>query len=110
MDQDSQAGRDFYQQVLAYSEAAQPWLSDVIYYETTPDEEFDLSLISYRVYGRREEYLTVMAVAGISSIDQPVKQQRYAFPSEERLLSIKRQAGFESIAEMRDNGAPVWGR
>jgi hypothetical protein len=60
------------------------------------------------VYGRRDEYLAVMAAAGIDNVDQPLKQKRLVLPTESQLYAIKRQTGFESIADLREGFGPVW--
>jgi hypothetical protein len=109
IDQDTRAAKSFYRAVRKFSVSAKPWETDAIFYETKPDEEYDPTLISKRAYGRRDEFLAVMAAAGIDQVDQPIRQKRIALPSEGRLYRMKRQTGFESIADYRENGAPVWG-
>ena len=108
LDQDTRAAKSFYREVRKFSESVKPWDTTAIYYETKPDEAFDLTLVSQRVYGRRDEYLTVMAAAGLDSIDQPLSQKRIVLPNEGQLIAIKRRVGFESIADLREAGAPIW--
>ncbi|VVE27089.1 hypothetical protein PCO31111_03458 [Pandoraea communis] len=109
LDQDTRAAKSFYREVRKYAESIKPWDTTAIFYETKPDEAFDLTLVSQRVYGRRDEYLTVMAAAGLDSIDQPLPQKRIVLPNEGQLIAIKRRTGFESIADLREAGAPTWG-
>jgi len=108
LDQDTRAAKDFYREVRKFAESVQPWDTAVIFYETKPDERHDLTLVSKRVYGRRDEFLAVMAAAGIDTIDQPLPQKRIALPNEGQLLAIKRRTGFESVADLREDGAPMW--
>ncbi|WP_238512730.1 hypothetical protein [Pandoraea apista] len=108
LDQDTRAAKSFYREVRKFAESVKPWDTTAIYYETKPDEAFDLTLVSQRVYGRRDEYLTVMAAAGLDSIDQPLSQKRIVLPNEGQLIAIKRRVGFESIADLREAGAPSW--
>lgn len=108
LDQDTRAAKSFYREVRKFAESVKPWDATAIYYETKPDEALDLTLVSQRVYGRRDEYLTVMAAAGLDSIDQPLPQKRIVLPNEGQLIAIKRRVGFESIADLRENGTPVW--
>ena len=108
LDQDTRAAKSFYREVRKFAESVKPWDTTAIYYETKPDEAFDLTLVSQRVYGRRDEYLTVMAAAGLDSIDQPLSQKRIVLPNEGQLIAIKRRVGFESIADLREAGAPIW--
>lgn len=108
MDNDPQAAARFYSAVRSWSESASVITTGVIRYETKPDEQYDLSKVSNRVYGRRCEILTIMAAAGINSIDQKLRQQTLILPSEGRLMQIKRNTGFESNPDYRSNGAPTW--
>lgn len=108
MDVDPRAAAAFYREVKKFAERAREWDTNAVFYFTKPDECFDLSLVSRRVYGRRDEYLAVMAAAGIDSFDQELKQKRIALPNENELLRIKRMTGFESIAALRENGKPLW--
>lgn len=107
-DQDTRAAKSFYREVRTFAEQAKAWDSNVIFYETLPDEALDLSLVSSRVYGRRDEYLAVMAAAGLDTFDQPLPQRRICLPNEGALIAIKRRTGFESVDEYRQNGAPTW--
>jgi hypothetical protein len=108
LDQDTRAAKSLYREVRKFAERVNPWDATAIFYETKPDETFDLTLVSERVYGRRDEYLVVMAAAGLDSFDQPLTQKRIVLPNEGQLITIKRRAGFESIDEYRENGAPIW--
>lgn len=107
MDKDPRAAKSFYRDVRKFAQATKPW-QDQITYETKPDEVRDLTLVSQRVYGRRDEVLVVMAAAGLDTADQPLTQRRLVLPTEGQLYAMKRRAGFESIGSYREDGAPVW--
>jgi len=109
-DPDPQAARAFYREVRCLAETAPPWATDVIFYQTRPDETFDLTLVSRRVYGRTDEVLAVMAAAGLDTLDQALPQKRIVLPDERQLLRIKRRCGFESQSVHRRHGQPVWRR
>jgi hypothetical protein len=108
MDQRTHAARDFYKLVLDHAEQARPWDTTATYHDVTPDEQWDPTLVSERVYGRREEFLAVMAAAGMNTFDEPVPMRRLVLPTAETLRAFKRRAGFESIADYREDGKPVW--
>jgi hypothetical protein len=108
IDTNSQAARDFYQRVRTFSQNAKAWDANVIWYESSPDERFDLSRVSFRVYGRWSEFLTVMAAAGLDTFDQSLDQTTLALPTESVLYQLKRAAGFESMHEYRDGLGPSW--
>lgn len=107
IDKNSTAAKSFYKDVRKFAERTKSWQPHVSY-ETTPDEEFDLSLVSLRVYGRRDEFLAIMAAAGLDMVDQPLTPRRLTLPNEGQLYEMKRRAGFESIADYRFNQAPTW--
>lgn len=106
-DKNTTAAKDFYKEVRTFAERTKTWQT-AIFYQIKPDEKHDVTLISARVYGRRDEYLAVMAAAGIDTIDQPIPQKMIVLPTEGQLYAIKRRTGFESIASLRENFAPTW--
>lgn len=107
IDKNSVAAKDFYKEIRRFSERTKPW-QVAIFYEIKPDEVFDLTLVSQRVYGRRDEYLAVMAAAGLDMVDQPIPQKRIVLPTEGQLYAIKRSTGFESISANRKDFTPIW--
>jgi hypothetical protein len=108
MDLDPNAARRFYGEVRKFAEAVKPW-QVALWHEIAPDEVWDATLVSERVYGRRDEFLAVLAACGLDMFDQPLPLgRRIAFPTEITLLNIKRQTGFESIAQYRESGKPTW--
>ena len=107
IDRNSTAAKNFFKEIRTFSERTKPWQTAIIY-ETKPDDIYDLTLVSQRVYGRRDEYLAVMAAAGLDMVDQPLPQKRLVLPTESQLYAIKRRAGFESISSNRKEYSPVW--
>lgn len=99
IDQNTAAAKSFYREVRKFAENAKPWDANAIFYETKPDEALDLSLVLRRVYGRRDEFLAVMAAAGLDSIDQHLPQKRIVLPNAGALIAIKRRCSFESVAD-----------
>jgi hypothetical protein len=78
--------RDFAVQTLAYGEAVR--------YQTMPDERFDLTLVSQRVYGRRTESLVIQAAAGLDSPELELSERLLVLPTEAQLRAMKLQAGY----------------
>lgn len=107
IDANSQAARTFYRLVRDFAQGVKPW-DEAIYHDVAPDERWDVTLVSRRAYGRRDEYLAVMAAAGLDTIDQPLEQRRLVMPTEARLRQLKIAAGFESRARYREDGRPTW--
>ncbi len=107
MDTNSQAARVFYRLVRDFALGVKPW-DEAIYHDVKPDERWDATLVSSRIYGRRDEYLAVMAAAGLDGPDQPLEQRRLVLPTESRLRQLKIAAGFESRARYREDGKPTW--
>lgn len=108
IDADPRAAAAFYREVRRFAERAKPWSTNVVFYVTKPDEVYDLSLVSRRVYGRRDEFLAVQAAAGLDSFDQPLPQKQIRLPNENELANIKRKTRFESRASLRRDFAPSW--
>jgi hypothetical protein len=106
-DIDSQAAKNLYREVRSFSERTKGW-ETAIFHDVLPDELWDATLVSQRVYGRRDEFLVVMAAAGVDSVDQPLPQRQIVLPTEGQLYAIKRRAGFESLDDYREDGKPTW--
>lgn len=83
----------FYRAVRQFSLTAPSWEAAIRYF-TKPDERWDLTLVAERVYGDREEYLAVMAAAGLDRLDQELTERELVLPMPDRLALIKSQTGF----------------
>jgi hypothetical protein len=106
---DVRVARAFFDAVAEFSRSVKPWSGGVVYYETKPDEVYDLTLVSRRVYGNSYEYLAVMACAGLSHVDDALPVGiRLAMPNEMMIMRLKRDTGFESNPEMIESGRPMW--
>jgi len=106
IDVNSNAAKDFYNAVRLFSETASNW-NEIVSYETKPDEELDVSLVSLRVYGNREEILCVYACANID-VTERLTPRTLIMPDRIKLAAIKQSTGFESNASFRKNGSPLW--
>ena len=107
IDADTCAAGAFVREIRSFADRIRPW--DVaIRHHVLPDEVRDPTLVSQRVYGRRDEFLAVMAAAGVDVADQPLPTRTIVLPTEGQLAQIKRRAGFESRAELRESGTPAW--
>lgn len=85
----------FYREVRQFALTAPVW-EDAIRYFTKPDERWDATLISQRVYGNRDEYLAVMAAAGLDRWDQELTERELVLPTPDRLALIKSKTGYQS--------------
>jgi len=85
----------FYRAVRQFALTAPSW-EPAIRYFTKPDERWDLTLVAERVYGDREEYLAIMAAAGLDRLDQELTERPLVLPRPERLALIKAQTGFST--------------
>ena len=83
----------FYREVRAFAVKTKVF-ETAIRYSTKPDEAWDLTLVSQRVYGNRYEALTIMAAAGLDRVDQELKQQSLVLPTPSQLISIKKKCGY----------------
>lgn len=87
----------FYREVRRFSLTVPSW-EDAIRYFTKPDERWDVTLVSQRVYGNRDDYLAVMAAAGLDRLDEELTERLLVLPTPERLALIKQQTGYSSTA------------
>jgi hypothetical protein len=77
------------------------WSPDRINHFVGEDEINDMTLVALRVYGRREEFLAVMAAAGLDSPTEPLPQRRLVLPSSDRLSAMKKLTGYVSRNDER---------
>jgi hypothetical protein len=90
----------FYQLVRQYALTTPAWAVTQSY-QTKPDERWDLTLASRRVYGIPDEFLTIMAAAGLDSVEQEMPEQLLILPDAATLKSFKTQAKFVNLADDR---------
>lgn len=79
--------------VLDFAQRQPDWGACIVY-ETLPDERWDLTLVSQRVYGNRDEFLTIMAAAGLDGVEQQLTERRLVLPTASQLVDLKARAGF----------------
>lgn len=104
MDKDPTAAARFFRAIQKHNATG----NGVLTHDVKPDEIHDITLISERVYGHREEYLAVLASYGASFVVLPIEQKTITLPTPEALIRIKRETGFESMNQLRQDGEPVW--
>lgn len=71
----------------------------MITYFTLPDERWDVTLAAQRIYGSRDEWLAVMAAAGLDRLDQEMTERELRLPTKERLEAIKQFTGYRSAPQ-----------
>lgn len=90
----------FARDVRNFALRTKPWQT-AIRYQTKPDERRDLTLVSMRCYGRRDEFMAVRAAAGLESIEDELTEQLLVLPTEAQLTEIKARSGFVNRAGQR---------
>lgn len=71
-----------------------PFWGTALRYEVKPDEINDLTLISRRVYGNSDEYMAIMASAGLDRADQSlVSGTTLVLPTPSQLSQFKASNG-----------------
>lgn len=88
-----QSRNRLYRLVRDFSVQTPGWGS-AIRYQTMPDERYDLTLASQRVYGRRGESLVVQAAAGLDSPEHELSERLLVLPNDAQLRAMKIQAGY----------------
>lgn len=79
--------------VRDFAQTTQEWETATRYF-TKPDEEYDLTLVSYRVYGTRGYTLVIQAAAGLDSPEYRLKAMRLVLPTLEQLRKMRVKAGY----------------
>lgn len=80
--------RQFAQQTPAWGAALR--------YDTLPDERYDLTLVSKRVYGVRSESLVIQAAAGLDTPESPLMERTLVLPTPDQLRAMKLRAGYDA--------------
>ena len=88
-----QSRNRLYQLVRDFAVQTPEWGAAVRYF-TLPDERFDLTLVSQRVYGSRDEALVIQAAAGLDSPELELTERALVLPTASRLKAMKLQAGY----------------
>lgn len=83
----------FYREIRRFAVQTKVYETAIRYW-VLPDEAYDLTLVSQRVYGNRNEYLTIMAAAGLDRVDQELTQRMLVLPTPSKLLQIKKKCGY----------------
>lgn len=100
IDVQSTSAARFYREVRDFAVTTPVW-GEAIRYFTKPDERCDITLAASRVYGRREEFMAIMAAAGLDSVEQPMPEQMLVLPTEQQLRALKNRAGFRNLDSQR---------
>ncbi len=87
------ASMRLFQAVRRFSQVTRDW-EQAVRYMTLPDERFDLTKVSARVYGTRDEALVIQAAAGLDSPELELTERRLVLPTSEQLAAMKRDAGY----------------
>lgn len=70
-----------------------PDWATAIRYHSKPDERYELTLVSRRVYSTPNEWYIIMAAAGLQSVDEPLNEQLLVLPTLSQLQTLKRELG-----------------
>jgi len=83
---------NLYHLIRKLSQTTPAWAT-AIRYHSKPDERYDLTLVSRRVYGTPNEWPIIMAAAGLQGVDEPLNEQLLVLPTLEQLQRLKRNVG-----------------
>lgn len=89
-----QSRNRLYQLVRDFAVQTPAWGSAIRYF-TKPDERFDLTRVSVRVYGNASESLVVQAAAGLDSPELELSERALVLPTAAQLRAMKIRAGYD---------------
>lgn len=87
--------------VREFAQVTPDWAERIVY-DTLPDERWDKTLTSRRVYGTPNEFLAIMAAAGLDGMEQELTERRLVLPTARQLIILKDRAGFDNNPFNRD--------
>jgi hypothetical protein len=90
-----QALNTLFRMVRDFADQAQPWQT-AVRYQTLPDERYDITKVSARVYGTLSNTLVIQAAAGLDSPEQPLTERLLVLPTAAQLRTMKLKAGFDA--------------
>ncbi len=86
----------FYREVRKFAVTVKIWQT-AIRYTVKQDEMRDITLIARRVYGTSDEYMTVMAAAGLDRLNSVLTEgMSIILPTKEQLQAFKNACGIQS--------------
>lgn len=84
----------FYKAVRQFALTAQVWSTEAVREQTTPADRWDVTKVSQRVYGNPDEFVAVMAAAGLNRFDDELTEQVLVLPNVTALERIKAATGY----------------
>lgn len=87
------AAHGLFKEIRSFALRTPAYVSSLSYF-TKPDERFDLTLVSKRVYGTREFALVIQAAAGLDSPEQELTERPLTLPTADSLYDLCRRIGF----------------
>lgn len=89
---------NLYKEVRKFALTEPVWSGDRQTYFTKPDEYYDLTLVSRRVYGNPDEYIAIAAAAGIDRMTtQKMTERELVLPTKAKLAAIKTALGITTL-------------
>lgn len=92
------AASRFYRAIRKFAVNEPVWSPSRLSVQTLPSDRYDLTKVSQRVYGNRDEFLTIMAAAGLTRFDDVLSEQTLILPTKDMLAAIKAETGFSTSA------------
>lgn len=87
-----------YRAIREFSVNSPVWDSRRVIFQTNPSHRWDVTLVSQEVYGNRNEFIAVMASAGLDRFDDELPEQQLVLPDADTLAKIKAAVGFDDGA------------
>lgn len=87
------AAAAFYRVVRNFAQTQPAW-AQRLEYEVKPDEKWDVTKVARRVYGDPDEFLAIMAAAGMDSVEHPLTARRLILPTAQQLAAMKERTGY----------------
>lgn len=87
----------FYREVRKFATTEPTFSSNCQVIRTVPTDRHNLSAVARRAFGDATETRVILAAAGLSNVDSPLKEQDLVLPTVEYLRYLKEKCGITTV-------------
>lgn len=89
----------FYRELRRFANTEPPYSSNCQVIRTVPTDRYNLSAVALRAFKDPTETRVILAAAGLSTVDSPLKEQDLTLPTVEYLRYLKERCGITTTTQ-----------